>query len=134
LILFMVFVVAGLAKLRDRAGAREAARGFGAPAWVGSVLPFAELATAGMLLPRATATAGAITAAAMLAAFCAGIARVIARGEAPDCHCFGALHSERDGARTLARNGVLLAIAALATAAGPGPSATTWLGELHGTA
>jgi methylamine dehydrogenase accessory protein MauD len=134
LILFLVFAVAGLAKLRDRAGAREAARGFGAPAWVGSALPFAELATAGMLLPRTTATAGAIGAVALLAAFCAGIARAMARGEAPDCHCFGALHSEPAGPRALARNGVLLAAAALAITAGPGPSATAWIGDLHGTA
>jgi len=134
LILFGVFTVAGLAKLRDRAGAREAARGFGAPAWIGGVLPFAELATAGMLLPSTTAVAGAIAAAALLAAFCAAIARAMARGEAPDCHCFGALHSEPAGARTLARNVALLAVAASAIAAGPGPSAVAWVAELRGTA
>jgi len=134
LILFGVFVVAGLAKLRDRAGAREAARGFGAPAWVGGLLPFAELATAGILLPKATATAGAIAAAALLAVFSTGILRAMVRGEAPDCHCFGALHSEPAGAKTLARNAVLLAIAVLAITAGPGPSAVAWVGDLHGTA
>jgi methylamine dehydrogenase accessory protein MauD len=134
LVLFLVFVVAGSAKLRDRAGAREAARGFGAPAWVGGLLPFVELATAGILLPRATATAGAIAAAALLAAFCIVFRRAWARGEAPDCHCFGTLHSEPAGAKTLARNAVLLAIAVLAIATGPGPSAIAWIGDLHGTA
>jgi methylamine dehydrogenase accessory protein MauD len=134
LILFAVFAVAGLAKLRDRTGAREAARGFGAPEWVGGVLPFAELATAGMLLPSTTAVAGAIAAAALLAAFCAGIGRAMARGEAPDCHCFGALHSEPAGPRALVRNGVLLAVAAAAIATGPGPSAVAWAGDLRGTA
>ena len=129
LILFGVFTITGLAKLRDRTGAREAARGFGAPAWVGGVLPFAELATAGMLLPRTTAVAGAIAAAALLAAFCAGITRAMARGEAPDCHCFGVLHSEPAGARTLARNIALLAVAASTIAAGPGPSAVAWVGD-----
>jgi methylamine dehydrogenase accessory protein MauD len=133
-ILFLVFAVAGVAKLRDREGAREAARGFGAPAWVGGALPFAELATAGMLLPSTTAIAGAIAAAALLAAFCAGIGRAMARGGAPDCHCFGALHSEPAGPRTLARNGVLLAIASVVIAAGPGPSAVAWVGDLRGTA
>src|SRR4051812_44929918 len=108
LILAAVFLVAGLAKLRDLEGSREAARGFGAPAFVGTLLPFAELATAGLLLPRATASAGAIAAATLLALFVAAIARAIARGEAPDCHCFGALHSEPAGARTLARNLALL--------------------------
>jgi methylamine dehydrogenase accessory protein MauD len=134
LVLFAVFAVAGAAKLRDREGSRAAARGFGAPGWVGALLPFAELAVAALLLPRATAMAGAIGAAVLLLAFIAAIAVAMARGEAPDCHCFGALHSEPAGAKTLARNGVLLVIAAAAIAAGPGPSAVGWIGNLQGTA
>jgi hypothetical protein len=42
----------------------------------------------------------------------------MARGEAPDCHCFGQLHSESAGWRTLARNGLLAAIAGFVVLAG----------------
>ena len=58
-ILALVFVVAGLAKLADRAGARQALRDFGVPAALatplGSLLPLAELAVAVALLPTRSA-------------------------------------------------------------------------------
>jgi uncharacterized membrane protein YphA (DoxX/SURF4 family) len=108
LLLAATFAIAGAAKLTDLAGSRAAVAGFGVPerlaAPVGTVLPVAEIATAILLLPAATARAGAIAALGLLLAFSAGIAASIARGEAPDCHCFGQLHSEPAGPRTLGRN------------------------------
>src|SRR5882724_5507916 len=102
LILFAVFALAGIAKLLDREGSREAARGFGVPerlaGFVGVALPLAELTAAGLLLVPTTAQAGAILALALLGGFIVAIAAAMARGEAPDCHCFGALHSEPAGA------------------------------------
>lgn len=59
-----------------------------------------------------------------------------ARGRAPDCHCFGQLHSGPAGVRAIARNAVLAAVAAFVIAAGwndPGASATGWVGRLSGT-
>src|ERR1700737_3612374 len=90
LLLALVLLVAAVAKLADREGSREAVLGFGVPdALAGSVttlLPLAELVACALLVPAATARIGAVTAAALLVSFCAGIARSIARGEAPDCH------------------------------------------------
>jgi methylamine dehydrogenase accessory protein MauD len=141
LILAAVFAVAGVGKLADRDGSRHAASEFGVPlALVGTVaivLPLAELATAALLLVPATARWGAIAALVLLAAFMVAIARSIARGEAPDCHCFGQLHSEPAGPATLARNAGLAALATFVIVAGwndAGASPVGWLNGLPGTA
>ena len=137
LILFAVFAVAGVAKLLDREGSREAARGFGVPESLagasGSGLPVAELTAAVLLLFPSTAQAGAILALVLLGAFIVAIAAAMARGEAPDCHCFGALHSEPAGAKTLVRNVILAAIAAFVLVTGPGASPWGWIADLDTT-
>jgi thiol-disulfide isomerase/thioredoxin len=139
LVLAAVFLVAGAAKLADLAGSRAAVEGFGVPARMaaplGVLLPLAELCAAGALLPASSARYGAIGAGVLLLAFVAAIGRSMARGEAPDCHCFGAIHSEPAGARTLVRNAVLLALAVGVAVGGwgnAGPSAVAWIGRLHG--
>ena len=138
IILAGVFLVAGVAKLADHAGSRTAAEAFGVPerfsgavAWL---LPVAELSAGVLLLITATARIGAGLALALLALFCIGITRSLIRGEAPDCHCFGQLHSAPAGPRTLARNVVLAALAACVLVGGSGTSATAWLTQLSGTA
>jgi peroxiredoxin len=63
----------------------------------------------------------------------AGISYNLARGHTPDCHCFGQLHSAPIGWPTLARNGILVIIAAFVFLAGynnPGLSAVGWVGAL----
>src|SRR5437868_2403025 len=137
LLLAVVFVVAGLAKLADRAGSRQALVGFGLPAALaaplGILLPLAEVAVAVALLPAASAWWGALGALALLLLFVAGIGFNLARGRTPDCHCFGQLHSEPVGWTTLARNAILAAIAAFVVwqgRANPGVSAVSWLGTL----
>lgn len=134
LVLATVLAVAGAAKLADRPGGRAAVSGFGVPAPlagpIAAALPLVELAAAVLLIPSLSARAGAALALLLLLAFSAAIARSIARGEAPECHCFGALHSEPAGPRTLARNLVLAAAAAVVLAGGPGASATAWLAGL----
>jgi thiol-disulfide isomerase/thioredoxin len=139
LVLAGVFALAAVTKLADLRGSREAVAGFGVPealaAPFGTLLPFAELAVAVALLPSSSARYGAIGAFALLAMFAAAIAGAMARGEAPDCHCFGQLHSAPAGRRTLARNAVLGALAAFVAIAGwggAGPSVTAWIGRLHG--
>ena len=135
-----VFAVAGAAKLADRAGSRKTAVDFGAQdalaGPISVVLPLAELAVAFLLLPASTARWGAIAALGLLAVFSLVIGRALARGRAPDCHCFGQLHSEPAGWKTLARIGLLVAISLfVATAAwsDPGPSALAWIGALDST-
>jgi peroxiredoxin len=138
LLLALVFVTAGVAKLADREGSRQAIVDFGAPsalaASLGLLLPLAELAVAASLLPASTAWWGALGALALLSVFVVGISINLARGRKPDCHCFGQLHSAPAGWKTLARNGVLAAIAGFVLWAGygggVGPSAISWLGAL----
>jgi thiol-disulfide isomerase/thioredoxin/uncharacterized membrane protein YphA (DoxX/SURF4 family) len=136
--LALVLLVAALTKLADGEGSREAVRGFGVPERLvgptAALLPLLELAAAVLLVPTATVPVGAPLAVALMGAFSAAIARSMARGEAPDCHCFGQLHSAPAGPKTLARNLLLAGIGMLVVIAGAGTSATSWIGTLSGTA
>ena len=51
----------------------------------------------------------------------------MARGEEPDCHCFGQIHSAPAGPPTLARNAVLAGCAAVIVAYGSGPAVDAWV-------
>src|SRR5918992_4961346 len=137
LVLAAVFTIAGVAKLADLQGSRQAIVDFGVPsalaATLALLLPLAELAVAAALLPASTAWWGALGALALLSVFVVGISINLARGRKPECHCFGQLHSAPAGWQTLARNGVLAAIAGFVLWAGyegAGPSALSWVGAL----
>ena len=112
LALAAVFVVAGVAKLLDLDGSMAAVRGFHLPERlvrpVGLGLPMVEIVAAVLLLPSFTAWFGALLAALLLVGFLAGMVNSLRLGEAPDCHCFGQLHSEPVGPRAIGRNAVLL--------------------------
>ena len=140
LALTLVFGVAGVAKLRDRAGSRRSLREFGVPRFLTSplafLLPLVELASAAALLPAASAWWGATGAGALLALFSVAIIVNLARGRTPDCHCFGKLHSEPVGWGTVARNLVLAVPAAFVVWSGPehaGPGFVGWLASLGRT-
>jgi peroxiredoxin/uncharacterized membrane protein YphA (DoxX/SURF4 family) len=138
LVLAGVFTLAGLAKLADLKGSRRAIIEFGVPSAIaaplGLLLPVAELSVAATLLLASTAWLGAVGAMALLWVFVVGITYNLARGRKPECHCFGQLHSAPAGWKTLARNGVLAAIAGFVLWAGyyggAGPSALSWVGAL----
>jgi peroxiredoxin len=136
--LALVFAVAAAAKLLDREATRASLTGFGvserlaAPAAV--ALPVAELSTAVLLLVTSTAPWGAVAAVALLLVFALGIARAMARGAELDCNCFGQLRARPVGPRTLARNGVLAAVAVWIGIAGPGESLGGALAGMSGTA
>jgi thiol-disulfide isomerase/thioredoxin len=136
-----VFTVAGIAKLLDREGSQVAARSFGVHKRlirvVGIGLPVTEIAIAVLLLPAATRWWAAVAALVLLLVFCAAIAVAMARGTAPNCHCFGQLHSAPAGWKTLARNGVLVVLAAFIVVEGrndPGTGAFAWASGLEGVA
>ena len=116
LALAAIFTVAGVTKLADRAGTRKAVREFGAPTFLVSVLslalPASELGVALSLLFPTTRAAGAAGALGLLVLFSIAIAVTLARGNAPDCHCFGQLHSAPTSSKTLIRNGLLGVLAA----------------------
>lgn len=127
LALAAVFAVAGAAKLADRQDARRTLRGFQVPerlvVALAILLPAAELSGACLLLPSATAAYGAACTLALLAAFSTAIAVALARGRRVDCGCFGRWYSAMVSWRTLARNGVLVALAVLVLV---GPAQPGW--------
>lgn len=133
LLLAVVFAVAGIAKLRDLEGSRRALEDFGLPSRLarpgGMVLPLAEIAIALALPLPPSARWGALAAALLLGVFALAIGIAMANGRAPDCHCFGQIHSEPAGWGTLARNGALIALAATVAYFGPGPSVPAWITE-----
>ena len=135
--LALVFGIAGFAKVADPSGSRKAIIGFGVPPKLASTmawgLPFAEILIALALLPVTTAWAGSIAAVALLLIFAVGIAVNLARGQSPDCHCFGQLHSEPVSWLTFARNLALIGVAGIIVGFGkndPGLSAVSWLSAL----
>lgn len=137
LVLAAVFLVAGIAKLADLAGSRQAMRDFGVPSKLatplGTLLPLAELVVAVALLFPATAWWGAVGALVLLLMFVGGIGYNLARGRQPECHCFGQLHSAPAGWPTLIRNLVLAAVAGVVVIFGgstPELSVVDWLAPL----
>src|SRR4051794_22647862 len=108
LVLAAVFLTAALGKLGDRSGFRRTLAGFGLPPGPARVaaaaLPPVELAVAVALVVPGLARWGALAAVLLLLAFCAGVGRALARGETPDCNCFGRVRSAPVGPGTLARN------------------------------
>jgi len=119
-VLAAVFAVAGWAKARDQVGTRRAVRDFGVPAVISTpvafILPVAELTVAALLVLGDTATLGAVGAIILLVLFIVAIAASLARGQRPDCHCFGQTRSEPVSRATLARNWALMALAVLVLA------------------
>src|SRR5215470_17952949 len=112
--LAVIFALAGITKAADLAGTRKAAISFGIPEKLavplGSCLPFVEMLVALALLPTNTVRLGAVGALGLLLVFAGAIAVNLAQGEAPDCNCFGQLHSKPVSWSVFARNLLLAAI------------------------
>jgi peroxiredoxin len=124
LALAAVFIVAAAAKLRDRAGARQAVADFGLPvALVGPVaqsLPYSEIILALGLIPAATACWAALGVFLMLAGFTTGMVVNLRRGRKPACHCFGEMDSAPIGWHSLIRNAILGLVALVIIVLGSG--------------
>ena len=134
LLLALVFLVAGWAKLRDRAGSRQAFVDFGFPDRLArpfaAALPVIELTVALLLLFSRTTLIAAIVTLFLLLSFIAVMTYNLAKGRKPDCHCFGQSHSTPIGWSTVVRNAVLAFLAALIIWQGPGLSPVTALSGL----
>jgi uncharacterized membrane protein YphA (DoxX/SURF4 family)/peroxiredoxin len=132
-----VFFLAGITKLADRSGTRQALADFHVPPRLAGplqlLLPAAELTAATALLFPTTARWGAVGCLVLLALFVVGLTRVLRRGETPDCHCFGQVHSKPASWTTVARNLVLALPAAYVALAGPGLSLTSWVASTNAT-
>ncbi|HEY0656883.1 MAG TPA: redoxin domain-containing protein [Pyrinomonadaceae bacterium] len=114
--LFGVFALAGVSKLLDLEGSEKAVKDFGTPAEFAKTfavaLPVAEIIFAVCLLFVGTSWLGAVGALVLLLSFIGAMIWQMAQGNAPDCHCFGQIHSEPVGKKSLIRN-VVLALFAL---------------------
>ena len=115
LLLAVVFGVAGVGKFLDLDDSEQAIKGFGVPENLAKpfsvLLPAAEILIAVLLLFTASAWFGAILGFGLLLVFIAGMLYQMAQGNAPDCHCFGQIHSEPVGAKSLIRNAVIALLA-----------------------
>jgi len=110
LALSAVFGIAGVTKLLDQRGTRDAVKNFGSPESIAPalaiVLPIAELAIAAGLLFNGSVVLSGIAALVVLGLFIVAISVNLAQGRTHDCHCFGQLYSRPLGWPTLARNAI----------------------------
>ncbi len=117
-----IFAVAGIGKLLDLEGSEKAVKAFGTPdelaKFFAIALPLAEIVFAVCLLFTSTSWLGAIGATILLLSFIGGMIWQIAQGNAPDCHCFGAIHSEPVSKKSLIRNIFFAILAFLLVAQG----------------
>ena len=115
LALFAIFALAGIGKLLDLKGSEKAVIAFGTPEeyakFFAVALPFAEIVFAVCLLFTETSWIGAVGAMILLLSFIGGMIWQLAQGNAPDCHCFGAIHSEPVSRKILIRNVVFAVLA-----------------------
>ncbi len=124
LTLFAIFALAGIGKLLDLKGSEKAVKAFGTPEEFAKFfaigLPFAELVFAVCLLFVETSWVGAIGAELLLLTFIGGMIWQLAQGNAPECHCFGAIHSEPVSKKSLIRNIVFAVLAFVLILSGKG--------------
>jgi peroxiredoxin/uncharacterized membrane protein YphA (DoxX/SURF4 family) len=115
IILAGIFTLAGIGKLLDLKGSKKAVQDFGVPEALAKpfalILPLTEILVALLLLPIQTSWWGALGAVLLLAVFIAGMVSQLMKGKAPDCHCFGQIHSEPVSAKSLIRNAVFAILA-----------------------
>ncbi len=116
LALATIFGLAGVAKFLDLKGSKKAFIEFGVPevlALPGSIaLSVFEIVIAVLFLFTVSSWVGSIGATFLLLLFIGQLIYQMAKGNAPDCHCFGQLHSEPVGKKSLARN-IIFAILSL---------------------
>jgi peroxiredoxin/uncharacterized membrane protein YphA (DoxX/SURF4 family) len=122
LFLFGVFALAGVTKLLDRQGSEKAVKDFGVPddfaKPVAYALPIFELSIGFLFLFLATSWLAAVAGLLLLLVFIGGMIYQMAKGNAPDCHCFGQIHSEPVSKTSVIRNVGFALLALLLTAQG----------------
>lgn len=128
LLLGVVFLIAAVAKLRDRAAFRQSVVAFGFPAALAGaasvLIPIIEIVVAILIIRAPSAGVGALASLLLLLVFTAAIAINLARGRTPSCSCFGTAASEPIGPATVVRNLALAACALFVVVAGEGTSLT----------
>lgn len=103
-----VFIVAGVGKFLDLEGSKKSVIAFGTPEDLAKTMsiaiPFAEIVFGVCLLFVSTSWIGSLGVFLFLLIFIGGMIWQMAQGNAPECHCFGAIHSEPVSKKSLIRN------------------------------
>ena len=135
LALFGVLTVAALGKLLDLEGSEKAVRAFGTPdplvKTFAFLIPIAELIFGFCLLFMGFSWIAAAGALLLMVTFIGGMLVQMIKGEAPDCHCFGQIHSEPVGPKSLVRN-ILIAILPIILLISGRPNQGYALGDSNG--
>ena len=96
-----IFALAGIAKFLDLKGSEKAFVEFGVPRAIALPSSIAlatfEIAIAGLFLVTTTSWFGSVGASFLLILFISQMIYQMAKGNAPNCHCFGQIHSEPVG-------------------------------------
>jgi thiol-disulfide isomerase/thioredoxin len=110
LFLAAIFGIAGITKLMDLKGSEVAVRDFGVPEVlvkpISIILPLSEVVIAALFFSLTTSWIGALAALLFLVWFTIGMGYQMAKGNAPDCHCFGQLYNEPVRISSLVRNAI----------------------------
>jgi uncharacterized membrane protein YphA (DoxX/SURF4 family)/thiol-disulfide isomerase/thioredoxin len=118
-----LLAIAGIGKLLDTASAKKVMKDFGVPSALAApaylALSLLEIVLAVLLLFTSTSWVGAIGALILMLVFIGGMLWQMSRGHAPDCHCFGQLHSEPVSRKSVFRNVIFAAVSLVLVAAGP---------------
>jgi thiol-disulfide isomerase/thioredoxin/uncharacterized membrane protein YphA (DoxX/SURF4 family) len=120
--LFGVFALAAIGKFLDLEGSEKAVKDFGTPDEFAKTfaiaLPFAEIVFAFCFLFVSTSWVGALGGLILLLTFTGGMLWQMSQGNAPDCHCFGQIHSAPVSGKSLVRNIIFSVLALLLVARG----------------
>ena len=123
LLVAVLFMTAGVAKLFEPSGSTAAMAAFGMPRKLAHAvsIPVAatEVAVGGALLTPLIAWWGAATALVLLLVFASVVAVNLARGHAPDCFCLGRLYSRPASVKTLLGEAAVASVAGFVVSAGP---------------
>lgn len=109
-----VFLVAGGSKIASGPEWPVQARGLGAPAVTIPFVPWIEIVIGAVLIVQIARRPAALAALVVLVTFTALLGAQLARGHRPPCACFGTWSVKPLGIGHLARNGLLVGLAALA--------------------
>jgi uncharacterized membrane protein YphA (DoxX/SURF4 family) len=114
ILLGLVFVVSGGAKIAAGPSWPQQARALGAPRSVVPVLPWVEIVLGAVLVTQLAPVAAGVVALVVLVAFTALIVRRLSEGEHPPCACFGAWSAKPLGPGHVVRNVVFMALGVVA--------------------
>jgi uncharacterized membrane protein YphA (DoxX/SURF4 family) len=107
----VVFLVAGVAKLAGHDRWRADAAAMRVPSWLVVPLPFVEVALGALLVAQLWRPVVAAVAALVLLVFTMALIARIAAGDPPSCACFGGWSRRPIGSVDVVRNVTLIVIA-----------------------